>query len=125
VNKDTQTSGGTKGFSLRPGAVSRYYFTAEHRAAAVGQLRETIHSGNKICVKHPDLEASQIKKDESAVLAIVDLLENDWTNPFDQDSSDLVSISTGTTPSLQACEDLLSAEKKGEELYKMFQTQRL
>ena len=28
VNKDTQTPGGTKGFSLKPGAVQRYYLTA-------------------------------------------------------------------------------------------------
>ena len=29
VNKDTQTPGGTKGFSLNPGAVTRYYLTSE------------------------------------------------------------------------------------------------
>ena len=29
VNRDTQTAGGTKGFSLNPAAVSRYYLTAE------------------------------------------------------------------------------------------------
>ena len=28
VNKDTQTPGGTKGFSLKPAALSRYYLTA-------------------------------------------------------------------------------------------------
>ena len=34
VNKDTQTAGGTCGFSLKPGTVSRYYLTAEYRATA-------------------------------------------------------------------------------------------
>lgn len=32
VNKDTQTAGGTKGFSLKPGAVTKYYLTAEYRS---------------------------------------------------------------------------------------------
>ena len=32
VNKDTQTVGWTRDFNLKPGAVSRYYLTAEHRA---------------------------------------------------------------------------------------------
>ena len=32
VNKDTQTPGGTKGFSLKPAALSRYYLTAEYRS---------------------------------------------------------------------------------------------
>ena len=27
VNRDTQTAGGMKGFSLKPGAVQRYYMT--------------------------------------------------------------------------------------------------
>ena len=29
ANRDTQTPGGTKGFSLKPEAVSRYYNTAK------------------------------------------------------------------------------------------------
>ena len=29
VNKDTQTAGGTKGFSLKPEAVSKYYMMQE------------------------------------------------------------------------------------------------
>ena len=36
VNKDTQTPGGTKGFSLKPGAVQRYYLTAEFRTLFSG-----------------------------------------------------------------------------------------
>ena len=32
VNKDTQTAGGTKGFSLKAGAVSKYYLIAEYRS---------------------------------------------------------------------------------------------
>lgn len=32
VNKDTQTVGGTTGFSLNTGAIKRYYLTAEYRS---------------------------------------------------------------------------------------------
>lgn len=32
VNKDTPRAGGTKGFSLNPGEVSRYYMVAEYRS---------------------------------------------------------------------------------------------
>ena len=32
VNRDTQTPGVTKGFSLKPGAVSKYYLIAEYRS---------------------------------------------------------------------------------------------
>ena len=37
VNKNTQTSGGTKGFSLKPNAVSKYYLMAEYRSAFLRQ----------------------------------------------------------------------------------------
>ena len=39
VNKDTHTAGGTRCFSIKAGAVSRYYLTAEHRAGTLRQLR--------------------------------------------------------------------------------------
>ena len=32
VNKDTQTPGGTRGFSLKPEPVSKYYLIAEYRS---------------------------------------------------------------------------------------------
>jgi len=40
VNKDTQTAGGTKGFSLKPGAVSKYYIVSEYRSSFLKQLRD-------------------------------------------------------------------------------------
>ena len=39
VNKDTQTPRGTKGFSLKGGAVARYYLTSEYRSRYRRQLR--------------------------------------------------------------------------------------
>ena len=124
VNIDTQTAGGTHGFSLKAGTVSRYYLTAEHRAAALRQLREQI-SLQCANLSHPDLEGTCIKRDEADVASLVDLLENNWTNPFQQDPSDFISISTGTAASPEVAQDLLSAHQKGEEAYQNFQTQRL
>ena len=39
VNKDTQTPGGTKGFSTNKKAVAKHYLTADFRAACVRNLR--------------------------------------------------------------------------------------
>ena len=46
VNKDTQTPGGTSRFSLKGGAIKRYYITAEYRSAFPGQLGDMVQ-GNK------------------------------------------------------------------------------
>ena len=43
VNKDTQTSGRTKGFSLRPYAVSKFYLVAEYRSTFLRQLNDMLH----------------------------------------------------------------------------------
>ena len=39
VNKDTETLGGTKGFSLKLNAVSKYYLVAEYRSTFLRQLK--------------------------------------------------------------------------------------
>ena len=57
VNKDTQTAGGTKGFSLRAGAVSKYYINAEYRSLCLKQLRNMTQVGNSE-LSHVDLTLS-------------------------------------------------------------------
>ena len=42
IEEDTQAPGGTKGFSLKPGAVTRYYLTSEYRSSYLRQLRDVI-----------------------------------------------------------------------------------
>lgn len=41
----TQTAGGTKGFSLKPGAVSKYYIVSEYRSSFLKQLRDLLDPG--------------------------------------------------------------------------------
>jgi len=118
VNKDTQTSGGTRGFSMKHGTVSRYYLTAEHRAEALRQLRELIFIQSSS--GHQDLQRSRISKDEADVKAVQEMLESNWMNPFDEGYSDLVSISTGLIAPPDVCKDLLSAQEKGEEAFMRF-----
>ncbi len=76
VNKDAQTAGGMNGFSLKPGAVSKYYMTQEFRSQYLQQLREMTHS--KACspkLVHHDLQAGR-KKDDQDVEALIDLMES-------------------------------------------------
>ena len=71
--------------------------------------------------KHTDLEKTCIKRNDSDVASMVDLLENNWTNPFGNDPSDFVSISTGTVASPDVSTDLLAAREKGENAYNLVQ----
>ena len=112
VNKDTQTTGGTKGFSLKSSAVQRYYMTAEFRSLFLLNWRTMLGyaQGN---TDHVDLQQSRIAKDEQDVKVMVDLIESNWTNPFSS-YQPLLSISTGATPSPEIERDLSRAYLVGE-----------
>jgi len=77
IDKNTQMAGGTRGFSLSPGALQRYYITAEFRAMFLREIRAMVgySQGNK---GHADLQKSRIKKDEKDVQEMKDLLLSSW-----------------------------------------------
>ena len=122
VNKDTQTPGGTTGFSLKVGAIKRYYITAEHRNAFLGQLRDLVQ-GNKSELHHTELERTRIQKDEEALSAVVDLIKG-WVNPFTE-KQDLISISTAKAAPRDIASDLMKAYQIGEQNYASFKAERL
>lgn len=105
------------------GAVCRFYMTAEYRSSCLRQLRRMTDVGNDKKT-HPDLSPSRIKKDEAAVQSLENILQTNWTNPF-QEETELVSLSTGATAPSDVSEDLTSAQKRGEEAYMKFEADRL
>ncbi|KAJ8334734.1 hypothetical protein SKAU_G00403730 [Synaphobranchus kaupii] len=78
VNKDTQTAGGTKGFSLKTGAVTRYYLTSENRSQYLRQLRNMTGNESTGCFSHHDLQKPRIEKYRADVNAFVELMEKSW-----------------------------------------------
>lgn len=124
VNKDTQIAGGTKGFSLKPEAMTKCYLTAEYRSMYLRQMRELI--GLRMSkLSQPDLQSSRIKKDEADVQSLIDLMENNWLNPMCPCETDLLSLSTGSMAPRDVTWDLLKALEKGDEAYQVFKQTRL
>ena len=125
INKDTQTPGGTKGFSLKPGAVSRYYLTSEYRSSYLRELRDMVSRNSSQHFNHPDLQLTRIRKDETDVRSFVELMENSWINPLSNDETELVNLSTGILAPPDVANDLLKAHKVGKEAYQTFREDRL
>lgn len=119
ANKDTQTPGGTKGFSLKPGAVAKYYITQEYRSRYLRCLRE-MTGGCNTKLAHPDLQSSRMKKDEQDVQALTELMENSWINPMSPEEDDIVCLSTGSVAPPEISRDLLGAHAVGEVAYQEF-----
>ena len=121
VNKDTQTSGGTKGFSLKGGAIKRYSINAEFRSQYVRHLREMVGQGRSK-FSHPDLQSARIKKDANQVATLVDILERNWINPFDTDQTEFINLASGKVAPPNVVKNLLQAEMMGEAAYDTFRT---
>ena len=125
INKDTQTPGGTKGFSLKGGAVAMYYLTSEYRSRYLRQLRAMVVGQKYTDFSHPDLQMPRIRRDEADVQSLVQLMETSWMNPFNAEQGDLVSLSTATTAPPEVAKDLLGAYRIGEDAYQAFKEERL
>lgn len=95
VSRDTQTPGGRKGFSLKPGTVSKYYLIAEYRSIFMRQFKEMLHLGSSATLHHTDLQASRIEREEEDVKLLMSMLEGSWINPFKGEDQDLVCQQQG------------------------------
>jgi len=125
ISKDTQTPGGTKGFSLKPGAVSKYYLVAEYRSIFMRQFKEILHLGTPTTFQRTDLQASRIARDEEDVKSLMSVLERSWINPFKGEQQNLVCLSTGKLATPEIEKGLLQTEALGEKAYKTFSKDRL
>ena len=106
VNKDTKASGGTTRYSLKEGAVSRFYLTSEYRSGYLRHFRAMVDLPRKD-LQHPDLHTTRIQVGEKAVLSLIETI-TEWTNPFSP-SDELSSFSTGSVATHVIQPDLLTA----------------
>ena len=81
INKDTQKEGGTKGFSLKTGAISKFYLTAAYPSSYLYKVKDMLDL-NQLEFHHQDLQATRISRDEHDVQNLVVMLENNWIKPF-------------------------------------------
>ena len=88
------------------------------------QLRKIVGRGMSH-LSHPDLHMPRITKDKADVQSILKLLEDDWTNNFDPNESEFVSISTGTLAPPDVARGILDAHKIGMAAYGEFKRDRL
>ena len=122
--KDKQIPGGTEGFSLKPATLTKYYVNAEYRSICLRQLTGIIDQQSSR-LSHHDLQPTRIKKDESDVQIVIDLLENSWTNPFSETPGDLARLATGRVAPNDVTRDLLDVHQIGNATYKKFQSERI
>ncbi|KAK3730477.1 hypothetical protein QZH41_014705 [Actinostola sp. cb2023] len=122
VNKDTKSIGGITKYSLKTGAVNRFYMTTEYRCSFLAHLRDMVQV-KRPSYHHDDMLSTRKRKDEQAVKAVENLIAN-WNNPFTE-SKELVSLSTAKQAPEDVTKDLLNAQEVGGKAYQVFREQRL
>ncbi|KAK3754240.1 hypothetical protein QZH41_007590 [Actinostola sp. cb2023] len=122
VNKDTKSIGGITKYSLKTGAVNRFYMTTEYRCSFLAHLRDMVQV-KRPSYHHDDMLSTRKRKDEQAVKAVENLIEN-WNNPFTE-SKELVNLSTAKQAPEDVTKDLLNAQEVGGKAYQVFREQRL
>ena len=125
INKDTQTPGGTKGFSLKSTSLDKYYIGAEFRSTSVRNLRQMTNICPQSNYSHPDLQKSRRERDHNDMIALVDLVDQ-WKDPFDRDvNEELIVLSSGITYAPCDRHRIMNAEQIGANEYERFKSERL
>ncbi len=124
INKDTKAPGGIVKFSLKQQAVQRWIGNAPERAAMTDNCRKM--AGIKEEVDgHKEMSGNRISTDESAVMCIVDYIENGNMNPFACESDEITSLTSGIVAPEDVKLDLLKAKQIGERNSNEFIEKRL
>ena len=122
VNKDTKTRGGTTGFSTNVNAVHRWEINAGYRADLRRCFHEHINYKSQLYM-HKDLSPSRIQNDESDVSSVITVLTETFIPSLSE--TNLLSISTGIEVPISTANEIIAAEKKGEDLMATFIEERL
>ena len=117
--------GGIKGFSTNENNVLKWCLSRPQQAINMNRLKEQAGVAHHQSIYKP-LRISQIERSESLVSKVVNVLENNFLNPFAiaLDGEELVNLSSGEKFHGDTTE-LLNIWKNGRDLYQQFLKQRI
>ena len=117
LNKDTKTPGRTTGFSTNVNAVHHWEINAGYKSDLRGCLHEHINYKSQL-YQHKDLSPSRIQNDEIDVSSVITVPIEIFIPPLSE--TNLLSISTGIEALVSTANEVIGAERKGEELMATF-----
>ena len=123
INKDTKTSGGLIGKTLRHASVNKWIWTAADKATYYQCSKDLCSMGEGGSTTHKDGGATRVARDEEKVQRIVQTVTN-LVDPF-KEHKVITHISSGKHASLSIEKDLLSAGQIGLKAVHSFATERL
>ena len=132
VNLDSKTKGGIVGILKKPGALERWFLTAQEKTAittATKELCGICNSDSKPAHKEAGLK--RINRDEEDVKKLITTVLSVMSNPFDMESVDdgvtvpLSNLATGVVMPQDVATRLFNAQELGMQEMSSFITKRI
>ena len=126
INRDAKTSGGIKSFAADSSAILKWTLNRSEQAEntkALLSLADVNHSAST----YKPLRPSQILQSEKFVTRIIDVLKEEYVNPFgvNVDKEKLVNLSSGIALDDRIAAEILSTRSVGEKESQKFREERL
>jgi hypothetical protein len=123
LNRDTKIQGGIRHFTLIRSAVLRWLY-AQPECTAVARVCEEMCGLERPGRKPRELDKTYIKRDQELVLSVNNTVCS-MLNPFREDHSQIVNISSGAIATDKVKHDLLQAYTIGKTDMKQFLDDRI
>ena len=126
MNRDAKTTGGIKYFAADISAVLKWTWNRSEQAKNTGALLNLTDMNNPGSIYKP-LRPSQILKSERFVSNIINVLKEEYVNPFDSnlDKGLVVNLSSGIAVAEEVAEEITSTDSSGKDDYQTFCKDRL
>ena len=121
MNRDAKTTGGIKHFAADNSAVLKWTLNRSEQAKNTGALLNLTDMNNPGSIYKP-LRPSQILKSERFVSNIINVLKEEYVNPFDSnlDKGLLVNLSSGISVAEDVAKEINSTDSSGKDDYQAF-----
>eukprot|EP00745_Piridium_sociabile_P026705 TRINITY_DN42673_c0_g1_i18.p1 TRINITY_DN42673_c0_g1~~TRINITY_DN42673_c0_g1_i18.p1 ORF type:complete len:760 (+),score=189.88 TRINITY_DN42673_c0_g1_i18:236-2515(+) len=125
INRHAKSQGGIKGFSTSQKTYHRWVTTRHDRALYHQATLESVDMDSQENTAHKDLRPSQVTQSDADTVKVMQAVNN-FVNPFQiENKNELYCLSSGAPAPKDVENDLLSADRVGEEAYRQFVKERL
>ena len=125
LNRDAKIVGGIKCFSNDPKSVLKWTLNRSKQAKHTAELLKLV-ALNETSMISKGLRLSQILNSEKKVRRLLELLNFEYINPFDQNlDSELRNVSSGVALPPEDTDNILSIVTSGHNQYELFHQERM
>lgn len=124
INRSMKVSGGLVGITLNPSARTKFFLIAPEMARLAGEAKDMAGMCSQAQRQHHKLSAAVLSREEKNIEALTNTVSS-FTNPFTEESNDLLNIVTKLVMPDKMKADLCRQSEIGQKLFETFVKERI